>query len=217
MRRPYGFRSRGRGFYPGGGRFHHRGGFRPNWHNRRYSRSPRRGRSRSRTPKRRSTSQRSRSNSHQSGRSSGSRDSSSSTSSSSHSSPSPSSPRRKEAGECGEGAGRGEGNGDRPAAKSDLKRPPLVSDGWIGISAYNDASPSPSSAPPDRSSSHPAESVQLRSEGHSPDSALEQYSPTQSPRGRSPGEVFSTPSDSRGVFRNTDKQDVQKVGKFFKR
>ncbi|XP_064197324.1 bcl-2-associated transcription factor 1-like [Anguilla rostrata] len=236
MRRPYGFRGRGRGLYPGGGRFHHRGGFRPNWHNRRYSRSPRRGRSRSRTPKRRSASQRSRSQSRHSGRSSGSRRSSRS-SSSSRSSPSPNASRRrvprdkagKKGEEGGEGAGPGEGNGDRPAgapagvflAKSELKRPALVPDSWLGVSAYDDGSPSLSSAPPGQSSSHPvvppASSVHPRSEGHSPDSALGQYSPAHSPRGRSPGEVFSASTGSRGVFLKSDKQDLQKGGKFFKR
>ncbi|KAJ8275287.1 hypothetical protein COCON_G00099120 [Conger conger] len=213
MRRPYGFRGRGRGFYPGGGRFQHRGGFRPNWHNRRYSHSPRRERSRSRTPKRRSPSQRSRS---QSRRSSGSRDSSgSSSSSSSHSSPSPTSARRRppqeKSGEGGEGPGGGEGNGERPTVKSELKRPVLVSDGWVGISAYDDGSPSPSSALPGPSSSHPASSVQP----HSPGSAPGVYSPTHSAQGRSPGQVFSAPTGSRGGLRN--KQDVQKTGRFFKR
>ncbi|XP_064564448.1 bcl-2-associated transcription factor 1 isoform X5 [Zonotrichia leucophrys gambelii] len=51
MRRPYGYRGRGRGYYQGGGGRYHRGGYRPVW-NRRHSRSPRRGRSRSRSPKR---------------------------------------------------------------------------------------------------------------------------------------------------------------------
>lgn len=50
MRRPYGYRGRGRGYYQGGGGRYHRGGYRPVW-NRRHSRSPRRGRSRSRSPK----------------------------------------------------------------------------------------------------------------------------------------------------------------------
>ncbi|XP_062980703.1 bcl-2-associated transcription factor 1 isoform X4 [Elgaria multicarinata webbii] len=85
MRRPYGYRGRGRGYYPGGGGRYHRGGYRPVW-NRRHSRSPRRGRSRSRSPKRRSvSSQRSRSRSRRSYRSSRSPRSSSSRSSSPYS------------------------------------------------------------------------------------------------------------------------------------
>ncbi|XP_069708065.1 bcl-2-associated transcription factor 1 isoform X4 [Phaenicophaeus curvirostris] len=85
MRRPYGYRGRGRGYYQGGGGRYHRGGYRPVW-NRRHSRSPRRGRSRSRSPKRRSvSSQRSRSRSRRSYRSSRSPRSSSSRSSSPYS------------------------------------------------------------------------------------------------------------------------------------
>ncbi|CAH2221882.1 thyroid hormone receptor-associated 3 isoform X1 [Pelobates cultripes] len=88
-RRPYYFRGRGRGFYPRGQ--HNRGGYvnyRPNWQN--YNRqpySPRRARSRSRSPKRRSMSPRSRSHSRNSDKSSSdrSRRSSSSRSSSTHS------------------------------------------------------------------------------------------------------------------------------------
>ncbi|KAG8588405.1 hypothetical protein GDO81_005968 [Engystomops pustulosus] len=88
-RRPYYFRNRGRGFYPRGQ--HNRGGYvnyRPNWQN--YNRqpySPRRARSRSRSPKRRSVSPRSRSHSRNSDKSSSdrSRRSSSSRSSSNHS------------------------------------------------------------------------------------------------------------------------------------
>ncbi|KAM9315956.1 bcl-2-associated transcription factor 1 [Gastrophryne carolinensis] len=89
MRRPYGFRGRPRGYFQGGGGRYFRGGYRPMW-NRRYSRSPRRGRSRSRsrsrTPKRRSaSSQRSRSRSPKSYKSSPSPRSSSSDSSSRYS------------------------------------------------------------------------------------------------------------------------------------
>ncbi|KAM4701639.1 thyroid hormone receptor-associated protein 3 isoform 2-T3 [Discoglossus pictus] len=88
-RRPYYFRGRGRGFYPRGQ--HNRGGYgnyRPNWQN--YNRqpySPRRARSRSRSPKRRSITPRSRSHSRNSDKSSSdrSRRSSSSRSSSNHS------------------------------------------------------------------------------------------------------------------------------------
>ncbi|XP_075051552.1 thyroid hormone receptor-associated protein 3 isoform X2 [Mixophyes fleayi] len=88
-RRPFYFRNRGRGFYPRGQ--HNRGGYvnyRPNWQN--YNRqpySPRRARSRSRSPKRRSLSPRSRSHSQNSDKSSSdrSRRSSSSRSSSNHS------------------------------------------------------------------------------------------------------------------------------------
>ncbi|XP_048842078.1 bcl-2-associated transcription factor 1-like isoform X1 [Brienomyrus brachyistius] len=152
MRRPYGFRNRGRGYYQGGGRFHHRGGFRPNWQNRRYSRSPRRGRSRSRTPKRRSTSQRSRSKSRRSGRSSASGRSSSSSSSST--------PRNRSAAPAG---GKPEGPGEErvgAATKGGLAMIPLAppSEGWMGISAYKDnsprRSPSPVRSPPSQSSSH---------------------------------------------------------------
>ncbi|XP_069478723.1 thyroid hormone receptor-associated protein 3 [Ambystoma mexicanum] len=92
-RRPYYFRNNrgGRGFYPRGP--YNRGGYvnynRPNWQN--YNRppySPRRGRSRSRTPKRRSPSPRSRSHSRNSDKSSSDRSrrsSSSKSSSSNHS------------------------------------------------------------------------------------------------------------------------------------
>ncbi|XP_058027110.1 bcl-2-associated transcription factor 1 isoform X1 [Ahaetulla prasina] len=94
MRRPYGYRGRGRGYYPGGGGRYHRGGYRPVW-NRRHSRSPRRGRSRSRSPKRRSvSSQRSRSRSRRSYKSSRSPRSSSSRSSSPYSKSPVSSKRR---------------------------------------------------------------------------------------------------------------------------
>ncbi|XP_068125167.1 thyroid hormone receptor-associated protein 3 isoform X2 [Hyperolius riggenbachi] len=89
-RRPYYFRPRGRGFYPRGQ--HNRGGYinyRPNWqnYNNRQQYSPRRGRSRSRSPKRRSITPRSRSHSRNSDKSSSdrSRRSSSSRSSSNHS------------------------------------------------------------------------------------------------------------------------------------
>ncbi|KAJ8409652.1 hypothetical protein AAFF_G00217110 [Aldrovandia affinis] len=172
MRRPYGFRNRGRGYYQGGGgRFQHRGGFRPNWHNRRYSRSPRRARSRSRTPKRRSASQRSRSKSPHSERSSASHRSSSSSSSSRSRSPKRRGPQEK----AGQEADRAEGNGDQPTvARAPLAKPELtlnISDSWIGIAAYEDGSPRQSPAP---------------TEG------------------------------TRGIF-NSDKQDLQKLGKVFKR
>ncbi|XP_006777358.1 PREDICTED: thyroid hormone receptor-associated protein 3 [Myotis davidii] len=87
-RRPYYFRGRNRGFYPWGQ--YNRGGYgnyRSNWQNYRQAYSPRRGRSRSRSPKRRSPSPRSRSHSRNSDKSSSdrSRRSSSSRSSSNHS------------------------------------------------------------------------------------------------------------------------------------
>ncbi|XP_006625948.1 bcl-2-associated transcription factor 1 isoform X2 [Lepisosteus oculatus] len=261
MRRPYGFRGRGRGFYQGGGRFHHRGGFRPNWQNRRYSRSPRRVRSRSRSPKRRSTSQRSRSKSHHSARSSASRRSSSSRSSSLYSrSPAPAKSRgsqdkasKKSEGGKEEGSGRqleeekGDGKAEQPAiatsAKSDLKRTPaVITESWIGISAYNDTSPhrspSPIPTPPSQSSSrsdtaaHQVASkisppslpaLRLHSLQHSPDDPLGHYSPSHdsppyqtSPR-RSPAKAFSTVQSSRGFFPNSDEQDLPKVGKYLKR
>ncbi|XP_066556079.1 bcl-2-associated transcription factor 1 isoform X1 [Amia ocellicauda] len=258
MRRPYGFRGRGRGYYQGGGRFHHRGGFRPNWQNRRYSRSPRRGRSRSRTPKRRSTSQRSRSKSHHSGRSSASRRSSSSRSSSPYSrSPAPKrrgshdkAAKKSEASKEG-GAGRqmeeekGDGKSEQPAgtssAKSDLKRTPaVITESWIGISAYNDTSPhrspSPIPTPPSQSSSRSdtvaiqvaskisppsLPSLRLHSLQHSPDSPLGHYSPSHSPPyrtspRRSPSKGFSA-VHSRGFFPNSDEQDLPKGGKYLKR
>ncbi|XP_041106354.1 bcl-2-associated transcription factor 1-like [Polyodon spathula] len=179
MRRPYGFRGRGRGYYhQGGGRFQHRGGFRPNWQNRRYSRSPRRGHSRSRTPKRRSASQRSRSKSHHSERSSLSCRSSSSRSSSRGSrSPVPSKKRssqdkpskKLEGGPTkDEEAGRqpeeekGDVKSEQAASASskslsDLKRAPaVITESWVGIAAYNDTSPhshrSPTATPPSQSS-----------------------------------------------------------------
>ncbi|KAG5846428.1 hypothetical protein ANANG_G00114860 [Anguilla anguilla] len=135
------------------------------------------------------------------GRSSGSRRSSGS--SSSRSSPSPNASRRRaprdKAGKKGEEGGEGAGPG-RGTATGRRAHPGRV---------------------PGQSSSHPvvppASSVRPRSEGHSPDSALGQYSPAHSPRGRSPGEVFSASTGSRGVFLKSDKQDLQKGGKFFKR
>ncbi|XP_036406133.1 bcl-2-associated transcription factor 1-like isoform X2 [Megalops cyprinoides] len=257
MRRPYGFRTRGRGYYPGGGRFHHRGGFRPNWHNRRYSRSPRRGRSRSRTPKHRSVSQRSRSKSHHSGRSSPSRRSSSSSSSSHSHSPTASKRRgpQDKAGKKTELAKvdsrpveveKGEGRSDEQVvmslAKSELKRPAaLISESWIGISAYDDnsphRSPSPVPTPPSQRSSRsdtlaqqlaskispPAQlPIHSRPVQRSPEAAaLGRYSPSHSPAhsspGKSPGKVFPSATSSRGFFFNSDEQDLPKVGKFFKR
>ncbi|KAG7460811.1 hypothetical protein MATL_G00202880 [Megalops atlanticus] len=257
MRRPYGFRTRGRGYYPGGGRFHHRGGFRPNWHNRRYSRSPRRGRSRSRSPKHRSVSQRSRSKSHHSGRSSPSRRSSSS-SSSSHSHSPTASKRRGPQDKAGKQpelgkehsrlleAEKGEGRSDPQVvmslAKSELKRPAaLISESWIGISAYDDNSPhrssSPAPTPPSQRSSRsdtlaqqlaskispPAQlPVHSRPVQRSPEAAaLGRYSPSHSPAhsspAKSPGKVFPSATSSRGFFFNSDEQDLPKVGKLFKR
>ncbi|KAG9347672.1 hypothetical protein JZ751_005245 [Albula glossodonta] len=237
MRRPYGFRNRGRGYYPGGGgRFHHRGGFRPNWYNRHYSRSPRRGRSRSRTPKRRSTSQRSHS---KSPLSSASHRTSSSSSSYSRS---PTDPKRQglqdKVGKKAEEAEQGVGKDDQQA-NPELKRPALMSDGWISISAYDNGSPRLSPSPatasglPGQSSNRPEvltasgislplqSSVQPRSKQRSPNAALEQHSPYHSPvnstPGRSPGPTFPTPTSSRGMFLNSDKQDLQKLGKLFKR
>ncbi|XP_060609405.1 bcl-2-associated transcription factor 1 isoform X3 [Anolis sagrei] len=175
MRRPYGYRGRGRGYYPGGGGRYHRGGYRPVW-NRRHSRSPRRDRSRSRSPKRRSrSSQRSRSRSRRSYRSSRSPRSSSSRSSSPYSKSPVSSKRR--------------GSSEKQAKKSEaatLQESPLKNksqeeekntfehdpsdplddfsksaaasgDIWPGLSAYDNSPRSPHSpsiaSPPSQSSS----------------------------------------------------------------
>ncbi|XP_043541985.1 bcl-2-associated transcription factor 1-like isoform X4 [Chiloscyllium plagiosum] len=162
MRRPYGYRGRGRGYYQGGPRYY-RGGYRLNWQNRRQSRSPRRGRSRSRTPKRRSISQRSRSRSRQSHRSSSarSRGSSSSRSSSRHSRSPVASKRHKpldKRGKKTEGTVSQDESGkikqteksvtdvkcesDSTKMHSEFRKtPPVRSESWAGLSTYNDNSP----------------------------------------------------------------------------
>ncbi|XP_043932332.1 bcl-2-associated transcription factor 1 isoform X2 [Protopterus annectens] len=169
MRRPYGFRGRGRGYYQGGGGRYPRGGFRPNW-NRRYSRSPRRGRSRSRSPKRRS---RSRSRSDLSCRSSRSRFSSSS-GSSSCCSRSPAPHKKHKSLESKEKQSEGnvtqdtqqiatvaevEEKKDTDKFDKDLpcspagveKKVPLCSDSWTGLAAYENSPRSHRSASPIRS------------------------------------------------------------------
>ncbi|CAI5770160.1 Uncharacterized protein PODLI_1B001932 [Podarcis lilfordi] len=175
MRRPYGYRGRGRGYYPGGGGRYHRGGYRPVW-NRRHSRSPRRGRSRSRSPKRRSvSSQRSRSRSRRSYRSSRSPRSSSSRSSSPYSKSPVSSKRRgsseKQAKKT-EGAAlqdsplknksqeeeKGAFEHDPSEALDDFSKSAAASgDIWPGLSAYDNSPRSPHSpsiaSPPSQSSS----------------------------------------------------------------
>ncbi|XP_069091323.1 bcl-2-associated transcription factor 1 isoform X6 [Pleurodeles waltl] len=178
MRRPYGFRPMRRGFFPGGGggRFMHRGGFRPMW-NRRHSRSPRRERSRSRTPKRRSvSSQRSRSRSHRSYRSSRSPRSSSSGSSSQYSK-SPVRPKKRISREKKAKKLRSAPSRDSPVntkshdePKDAFERDPSESldefskasgvcvDTWAGLSAYDNSprsprSPSPVASPSSLSSS----------------------------------------------------------------
>ncbi|XP_046306086.1 bcl-2-associated transcription factor 1 isoform X8 [Marmota monax] len=174
MRRPYGYRGRGRGYYQGGGGRYHRGGYRPVW-NRRHSRSPRRGRSRSRSPKRRSvSSQRSRSRSRRSYRSSRSPRSSSSRSSSPYSK----SPVSKRRGSQEKQTKKAEGE---PQEESPLKsksqeetkdtfehdpsesidefnKSATSGDIWPGLSAYDNSprsphSPSPIATPPSQSSS----------------------------------------------------------------
>ncbi|XP_072410387.1 bcl-2-associated transcription factor 1-like isoform X2 [Chiloscyllium punctatum] len=162
MRRPYGYRGRGRGYYQGGPRYY-RGGYRLNWQNRRQSRSPRRGRSRSRTPKRRSISQRSRSRSRQSHRSSSARShgSSSSRSSSRHSRSPVASKRHKpldKRGKKTEGTVSQDESGkvkqteksvtdvkcesDSTKMHSEFRKtPPVRSESWAGLSTYNDNSP----------------------------------------------------------------------------
>ncbi|KAM9155928.1 bcl-2-associated transcription factor 1 isoform 3-T5 [Pangshura tecta] len=175
MRRPYGYRGRGRGYYQGGGGRYHRGGYRPVW-NRRHSRSPRRGRSRSRSPKRRSvSSQRSRSRSRRSYRSSRSPRSSSSRSSSPYSKSPVSSKRR---GSLEKQAKKTEGaplqdsplksksqdeqkdtfEHDPSESLDDFNKSSAASgDIWPGLSAYDNSPRSPHSAsiasPPSQSSS----------------------------------------------------------------
>ncbi|XP_051853786.1 bcl-2-associated transcription factor 1 isoform X5 [Antechinus flavipes] len=176
MRRPYGYRGRGRGYYQGGGGRYHRGGYRPVW-NRRHSRSPRRGRSRSRSPKRRSvSSQRSRSRSRRSYRSSRSPRSSSSRSSSPYSK-SPVSSKRRGSLEKQTKKTEGAPQEDSPLkSKSqdeqkdtfehdpsepidDFNKSSAASgDIWPGLSAYDNSprsphSPSPIATPPSQSSS----------------------------------------------------------------
>ncbi|XP_006007788.1 bcl-2-associated transcription factor 1 isoform X2 [Latimeria chalumnae] len=202
MRRPYGYRGRGRGYYQGG-RGYYRGGYRPMW-NRRYSRSPRRGRSRSRTPKRRSVSSpRSRSRSHHSDRSSVSRGSSSSRSSSCYSqSPVPSKLRsslekqpKKTEGVLSEDKASGSRQQEE---KKDLgkfepdqsklhdefsKVSTLGGDSWPGLSAYNDNSPrshqSPSPVPTPTSHSSSRSDVALQSIAHSASGSSKIGAPTQ--------------------------------------
>ncbi|XP_053315145.1 bcl-2-associated transcription factor 1 isoform X2 [Spea bombifrons] len=173
MRRPYGFRGRSRGYYQGGGGRYHRGGYRPMW-NRRYSRSPRRGHSRSRSPKRRSvSSQRSRSRSHRSYKSSQSARSSSSRSSSRYSRSPETKPRssqekksqRIEA-DKSESPLNSKSCDDQKDAfdPSDPldelgKELDLHGESWAGLSAYDNSprspcSPSPVASPPSQSSSH---------------------------------------------------------------
>uniref|UniRef100_A0A7N4UYT4 BCL2 associated transcription factor 1 n=2 Tax=Metatheria TaxID=9263 RepID=A0A7N4UYT4_SARHA len=176
MRRPYGYRGRGRGYYQGGGGRYHRGGYRPVW-NRRHSRSPRRGRSRSRSPKRRSvSSQRSRSRSRRSYRSSRSPRSSSSRSSSPYSKSPVSSKRRgslEKQTKKTEGAPQEESplksksqdeqkdtfEHDPSEPIDDFNKSSAASgDIWPGLSAYDNSprsphSPSPIATPPSQSSS----------------------------------------------------------------
>ncbi|XP_077207985.1 bcl-2-associated transcription factor 1 isoform X4 [Paroedura picta] len=186
MRRPYGYRGRGRGYYPGGGGRYHRGGYRPVW-NRRHSRSPRRGRSRSRSPKRRSvSSQRSRSRSRRSYRSSRSPRSSSSRSSSPYSKSPVSSKRRgsteKQAKKT-EGAAlqdsplknksqeedKGAFEHDPSETLDDFNKSAASGDIWPGLSAYDNSPRSPHShsvaSPPSQSSS--CSDAQLLSTVHS--------------------------------------------------
>ncbi|KAM4041548.1 bcl-2-associated transcription factor 1 isoform 4-T4 [Anomaloglossus baeobatrachus] len=173
MRRPYGFRGRARGYYQGGGGRYHRGGYRPMW-NRRYSRSPRRGRSRSRSPKRRSaSSQRSRSRSQRSYKSSQSPRSSSSRSSSRYSK-SPENKSRashEKTKQKTEDAGKAKSPSNEKSADEhkdafDPSEPldelgkelDLHGESWAGLSAYENSprspcSPSPVASPPSESSS----------------------------------------------------------------
>ncbi|XP_040206426.1 bcl-2-associated transcription factor 1 isoform X4 [Rana temporaria] len=172
MRRPYGFRGRARGYYQGGGGRYHRGGYRPTW-NRRYSRSPQRERSRSRSPKRRSaSSQRSRSRSQKSYKSSPSPRSSTSRSSSRYSkSPvtksrtSQEKTRPKSAGADKSESPTNDKSGDEHKDAFDPSEPidelgklDLHGESWAGLSAYDNSPRSPSSpsqvaSPPSQSSS----------------------------------------------------------------
>uniref|UniRef100_A0A2I3H458 BCL2 associated transcription factor 1 n=1 Tax=Nomascus leucogenys TaxID=61853 RepID=A0A2I3H458_NOMLE len=158
MKRPYGYRGRGRGYYQGGGGSCHRGGYRPVW-NRRHSRSPRRGYSHSRSPKRRFiSSQRSRSRSRRSHSSSRSPSSSSSRSSSPYGK-SPVSKRRGPLKSKAQEELKDTFEHDPSESIDEFNKPSVTSsDIWPGFTAYDNSprsphSPSPIATPPSQSSS----------------------------------------------------------------
>ncbi|XP_070806256.1 thyroid hormone receptor-associated protein 3 isoform X3 [Pituophis catenifer annectens] len=197
-RRPYYFRGRNRGFYPWGQ--YNRGGYgnyRSNWQNYRQTYSPRRGRSRSRSPKRRSPSPRSRSHSRNSDKSSSdrSRRSSSSRSSSNHSRAESSKrwslkeKKSKEArGSQGAGDNQGDDSKEQPFSggtaqdvKSSEGSKPWQDVGTYGTSAASRASAMTELSPKERSPAlkSPLQSVVVRRRSPRP-SPLQKPSPTSS-------------------------------------
>ncbi|XP_067840911.1 bcl-2-associated transcription factor 1-like isoform X2 [Heptranchias perlo] len=236
MRRPYGHRGRGRGYYQGGPRYY-RGGYRLNWQNRRQSRSPRRGRSRSRTPKRRSISQRSRSRSRQSHRSSSarSRGSSSSRSSSRHSRSPVTSKRRRSLDKRAkktEGTVSQEESGkskQTEKAATDVKcesdstkvhnefrkSPPIRSESWAGLSTYNDNSPrshhslSSLPSPPSLSPTRSVPSHHSLSQAAPPRLSSSQTSPPSSSLQHSP-EQHSSSGHSASQYSPSQCSPIQK-------
>ncbi|XP_042188725.1 bcl-2-associated transcription factor 1 isoform X2 [Callorhinchus milii] len=219
MRRPYGHRGRGRGYYQGGPRYY-RGGYRINWQNRRQSRSPRRGRSKSRSPKRRSISQRSRSSSRQSHKSSSARSrGSSSSGSSSHHSRSPARSKRNRSldkrAKKVEGTLPEEESGknkqtekatdvakcesDPPKVRSEFHKAPAVrSESWAGLATYNDNSPrshhslSSLASPPSLSPTRSVPSHHSLPHAAPPRLSSAQASPPSSSMHHSPGQHSSS-------------------------
>ncbi|KAG9334221.1 hypothetical protein JZ751_008469 [Albula glossodonta] len=237
FRRPYYYRGRGRGYFPRG-RFQRGGGggynnnYRPNnWQNYRqhpqqqqqppshHPHSPRRGRSRSRTPKKRSGSPRSRSRSRYSDRSSSGRSRRSHRSSSSSSRSS--SPRRrsgsgsakrgskdvkdrsasKEAprgGGGGPGAGGGDeeaaggGGGGREAGGEEGNGPERPTGNWQGLTDYNTS--------PKRSSPQLRSAVIVgQGGGAASTSATSQPSPTPTPKNSSSSSNSAPPWQGGGT------------------
>ncbi|XP_042741088.1 thyroid hormone receptor-associated protein 3 isoform X2 [Lagopus muta] len=211
-RRPYYFRGRNRGFYPWGQ--YNRGGYgnyRSNWQNYRQAYSPRRGRSRSRSPKRRSPSPRSRSHSRNSDKSSSdrSRRSSSSRSSSNHSRVESSKRKSgkdkksssKEA-RASQAAGENQGDDSKEqpfsgAAAQDAK----ASEGskpWQDVSAYGSSSASraaaPELSPRERSPAlkSPLQSVVVRRRSPRPSPLQKSSSPLSNPSQMSSASQSST-------------------------
>uniref|UniRef100_G1MX79 Uncharacterized protein n=1 Tax=Meleagris gallopavo TaxID=9103 RepID=G1MX79_MELGA len=211
-RRPYYFRGRNRGFYPWGQ--YNRGGYgnyRSNWQNYRQAYSPRRGRSRSRSPKRRSPSPRSRSHSRNSDKSSSdrSRRSSSSRSSSNHSRVESS--KRKSGKEkkssskearASQAAGENQGDDSKEqpfsgAAAQDAK----ASEGskpWQDVSTYGSSSASraaaPELSPRERSPAlkSPLQSVVVRRRSPRPSPLQKSSSPLSNPSQMSSASQSST-------------------------
>uniref|UniRef100_A0A8D2CQ05 Bcl-2-associated transcription factor 1 n=2 Tax=Sciurus vulgaris TaxID=55149 RepID=A0A8D2CQ05_SCIVU len=234
MRRPYGYRGRGRGYYQGGGGRYHRGGYSPVW-NRRHSRSPRRGRSRSRSPKRRSvSSQRKKQTKKAEGE------------------PQEESPLKSKSQE----ETKDTFEHDPSESIDDFNKSATSGDIWPGLSAYDNSprsphSPSPIATPPSQSSScsdapmlstvHSAKntpSQHSHSIQHSPErsgsgsvgNGSSRYSPSQNspihhiPSRRSPAKTITpqnAPRDeSRGrssFYPDGGDQETAKTGKFLKR